>query len=168
MLLMQSFSKLLPNVTRNLGNITVIFLFYFNRKKKSKSKIGLNLEKMTDLSNEMSNLKRSLMIASRELENDGRLSPMIPISLDQSGFKKLVPSHCFPPNSKELFIWSILESIKQEMFTSAIEYFKLAQKHWPNDFNKTNQTPNEFDFDLILVLNCEQARQKYSSDFFFQ
>lgn len=110
------------------------------------------------MSNEITRLKRNLLNALRELENNGRLSPLVPVNLDQS-----ILNSNLETNSKELFVYSILESIRQENYTSALEYFKLAQKHWPTEFNKSNQTPNDLDFDLILLLACEQARSKHSS-----
>ncbi|CAF0877343.1 unnamed protein product [Brachionus calyciflorus] len=140
MILLQSYSKLLPNLTRNLSNIT-----------------------LTDLSLEMSNLKRCLINASNELELNGRLSPMFPVNLEDTLFNKSPSFKTILPNSKEMLIYWILESIKQENYTQALEYYKIAQKNWPNDFNKNTQSVNELNFDLILVLACELARQTYSN-----
>jgi hypothetical protein len=62
-----------------------------------------------------------------------------------------------------MFIYLILESIKQENYVSAIEYYKTAQKHWPNEFARTSN--DEFDVDVILLLYCENTRLKYSSNY---
>lgn len=112
----------------------------------------------------MSNLKKSLKAASCELEQNGRLSPMFPVDLEKTLFTKSMPFKTILPNSQEIIVYFILEAIKQENYTQAIEYFKIAQKNWPNDFNKSSHTDNELEFDSILILVCEQARQKNSSN----
>lgn len=96
------------------------------------------------------------MDAFREMDNSGRISPMIPINLEQHSL--------FNSNSKEFFIYLILESIKQENYVSAIDYYKMAQKHWPNDFARSNQHVDHIELDVILLLVCEETRMKYSSN----
>ncbi|RNA31261.1 furry -like protein [Brachionus plicatilis] len=140
MILLQSYSKLFPNLTRNLSNTT-----------------------LTDLSVEMSNLKRCLKVASCELEQNGRLSPMFPVDLEKTLHAKSPSFKTILPNSKEMIVYWILEAIRQENYTQTIEFFKIAQKNWPNDFNRSNNSDNDIEFDSILVLVCEQARQKNSN-----
>lgn len=103
-------------------------------------------------------------MASSELEQKGRLSPMFPVDLEKTLFATSLPFKTILPNSKEMIVYWILEAIRQENYSQAIEYFKIAQKNWPGDFNKPNQSDSELQFDSILILACEQARQKNSSN----
>ncbi len=94
-------------------------------------------------------MKRSLLESKRALEM-GRLSP---INVEQPTKTN---------NFKDLVVNTILDSIKQSNYLVAIEYQKIAQNNWPDEFGKSD----EIDFDVILLLVCQNNRIKYPSKSF--
>jgi hypothetical protein len=104
----------------------------------------------------MTRLKRKLV----ETENDrtnGRLSPLNMDVLVQS---KSQHQHC---NYKDLILNTIIDSVKQSNYLSAIEYQKITQQTWPNEFGRLNEN----DFDTILLVVCLQKRNEYPSELLF-
>ena len=77
---------------------------------------------------------------------------------------RLSPVNVEPPtktnNFKELVVNTILNSIKQSNYLAAIEYQKIAQINWPDEFGKSE----EVDFDVILLLICQNRRINYPSN----
>jgi hypothetical protein len=135
MLILQSFAKLLPNLTQTLAQMQV-----------------------TDKSEELNQLYKSLVEASQKLQAE----KLVPFLSKNQQTAISVNAHNFLPNSKELFVHLILESIRKENYPIAIECFKLAQSYWPSEFSKGGQT-DEFDIDFILFLVCENERLKNSN-----
>lgn len=80
----------------------------------------------------------------------GRLSP---VNIDIQNPSK---TNAF----KDFIVNSILNSIEQENYLAAIEYKKIAQNTWPDEFGKTS---DDFDNDVILLLVCQQKRLRYPS-----
>ena len=62
-------------------------------------------------------------------------------------------------NFKTLVVNTILDSVKQSNYLAAIEYQKIAQNNWPDEFGKSE----EIDFDVILLLVCQNKRNSYPS-----
>jgi hypothetical protein len=79
---------------------------------------------------------------------------------------RLSPVNVEPPtktnNYKDLVVNTILDSIKQSNYLAAIEYQKIAQNNWPDEFGKSE----EVDFDVILLLICQNRRINYPSNYY--
>ena len=83
------------------------------------------------------------------------------LSISQPNDQQQQQQHPFAKNSKEMFIYLILESIRQEEYRSAVEYFRLAQNYLPSQFRRAATRSDELDFDIILLFVCEHIRYKH-------
>jgi hypothetical protein len=99
----------------------------------------------------MTRLKRKLVETLAEMES-GRLSPLT-VDVPESTAAQQQCSY------KDLILNSAVNSVKQGNYLAAIEYQKMAQKNWPNEFGRLSEN----DFDTILLVVCQQKRNEYPS-----
>jgi hypothetical protein len=109
------------------------------------------LQQITDQSAEVTKLKYSLIQTLRAIEC-GRLSP------------NLMENVPITNNCKNLITNAIIKAINQSNFALAIEYQKIGQKNWPDDFGKLEES----DFDMILLIYCQNKRTKFPSKYYIQ